>query len=138
MGKKFYKEDNEAIPSVVFAESQPNGFSEITDAQELNDLFRYRLRDMKKAGIEFVEVFSIETFGEKYRDDELTAENIDYILNKVNRVLCYLSNGFLEQALYYVSYNIGPTVTAEDIMQGYTQEIHDKLENDLNTLLLDF
>jgi len=138
MANKFYKEDNEAIPSIVFKESRPVGFSEITSAEELNSLFRYRLKDMKTAGSEFVEVFSIKAFGAKYRDEELTAGNIDYILNKVNRVLCYLSNGFLEQALYYVENNIGPVISEEDIAQGYTQEIHDELTNDLNTLLLDF
>ena len=39
MPKKFYKEDNEAIPAILYQDSQPVGFTEITDPLELTDLY---------------------------------------------------------------------------------------------------
>jgi len=39
MFRKFYKEDNEPIPSIVFKLEQPVGFTEITDTVEIKQLY---------------------------------------------------------------------------------------------------
>ena len=46
MPRKFYKENGEQIPDIVFELSAPAGFTEITDAAEIKTLYleRYQLR----------------------------------------------------------------------------------------------
>ena len=39
MARKFWKEDNEAIPAIKFENTQPSGFTEITDEDEIKRLY---------------------------------------------------------------------------------------------------
>lgn len=47
MGKKFYKEDNEPIPAVVYTDTPPSGFTEITSEADLYQLEKkmFKLRE---------------------------------------------------------------------------------------------
>ena len=60
--RKFYKEDNEAIPAIKFELTQPSGFTEITDQAEIKDLYlrqyQYRISD----GQEYVQDFTADTY----------------------------------------------------------------------------
>ena len=62
MPRKFYKEDNEAIPAIKFELSQPVGFTEITDQAEIKELYlrqyQYRILD----GQEYVQDFTADTY----------------------------------------------------------------------------
>lgn len=62
MPRKFYKEDNEAIPAIKFELSQPVGFTEITDSAEIKELYlrqyQYRILD----GQEYVQDFTADTY----------------------------------------------------------------------------
>lgn len=53
MSKKFYKEDNEAIPAILYEDSQPLGFTEITDPLELKDLYIKKYKQQKKDGEDY-------------------------------------------------------------------------------------
>jgi len=62
MPRKFYKEDNEAIPAIKFELSQPVGFTEITSQAEIKELYlrqyQYRILD----GQEYVQDFTADTY----------------------------------------------------------------------------
>jgi len=62
MPRKFYKEDNEAIPAIKFELSQPIGFTEITNQAEIKELYlrqyQYRILD----GQEYVQDFTANTY----------------------------------------------------------------------------
>ncbi|MEK0370915.1 MAG: hypothetical protein QQN55_07155 [Nitrosopumilus sp.] len=62
MPRKFYKEDNEAIPAIKFELTQPIGFTEITDSAEIKELYlrqyQYRILD----GQEYVQDFTADTY----------------------------------------------------------------------------
>ena len=62
MPRKFYTEDNEAIPAIKFELSQPIGFTEITDQAEIKELYlrqyQYRILD----GQEYVQDFTADTY----------------------------------------------------------------------------
>ncbi len=62
MPRKFYTEDNEAIPAIKFELTQPIGFTEITDSAEIKELYlrqyQYRILD----GQEYVQDFTADTY----------------------------------------------------------------------------
>lgn len=99
--RKFYKEDNEIIPAIVYELSNPSGYTEINDNAELKRLYigLYKQREIDglnyfedfRAGLIMdiiagtytdLEVFALETHV-KYLQDEiiignwLTAQNIN-------------------------------------------------------------
>jgi len=88
MSKKFYKEDNEAIPAILYEDSQPLGFSEITDPLELKDLYIKKYKQQKKDGEDYylsfqaslyldvingvytdIEVFTFESYTKELSND---------------------------------------------------------------------
>jgi len=130
MNRKFYKKESEIIPAIKYAESQPTGFIEVVDENELNELYTERLRSMKIFGAEYIEKFSVKKFGSNYRDGNLTSENLDYILNRSSEIIMFLSHGFIEQSVWYLENKIN-IITQTDIENGYTQEIHNEIIQDL-------
>ena len=62
MPRKFYKEDNEAIPAIKFELTQPVDFTEITDQAEIKELYlrqyQYRILD----GQVYVQDFTADTY----------------------------------------------------------------------------
>jgi len=103
--RKFYKEDNESIPAIVYELSNPSGFTEITDNAELKSLYIGLYRQREIDGLNYfedfranlimdiisgtytdLEVFSLETHI-KYLQDEiilgnwLTSQNINLNLS---------------------------------------------------------
>lgn len=88
MSKKFYKEDNEAIPAILYEDSQPLGFTEITDPLELKDLYIKKYKQQKKDGEDYylsfqaslyldvingvytdIEVFTFESYTKELSND---------------------------------------------------------------------
>lgn len=130
MSRKFYKEENEIIPAIKYSDVQPSGYIEVIEENELNQLYVERLRGMRIFGLEYIESFSVEKFGSNYRDGILTAENVDYILNRLSHVILLLSQGFIEQSVWNLQNKIN-VITQTDIDNGYTQIIHDEIIQDL-------
>ena len=88
MSKKFYKEDNEAIPAILYQDSQPLGFTEVTDPVELKDLYIKKYKQQKKDGEDYylsfqaslyldvingvytdIEVFTFESYTKELSND---------------------------------------------------------------------
>lgn len=99
--RKFYKEDNEIIPAIVYELSNPSGYTEINDNAELKRLYIGLYKQREIDGLNYFEDFradlimkiisgtynELEVFGLethlKYLQDEiilgnwLTAQNIN-------------------------------------------------------------
>jgi len=78
--------------------------------------------------------FSSENFALRYLTGELTIQNVDYIFERLKPVLDPLLVGFWSLAMYRMIAKIAP-ITQDDIDNGYTQEVHDKLLNDITSYL---
>jgi len=134
MEKKFYKEDNEPIPSIVYSETQPVGFSEITDQTELSELYLKLNNKRSNWGKDYISSFKVENFGENYRDGNLSDSNIYYLYQKLALLIAVIEDGNIDCALFILNNEIN-TITQTDIDNGYTQEIHDSIVNDLTNYL---
>jgi len=138
--KRFYKEENEPIPEIIYSEIQPptnaegNNYILIEDNDELNALY-YKLNSkMKIDGEEYAASFKVVTFGQAYRDGLITASNVDYLYTKLSGLIIRLNDGNWDAALHHLQ-NVLNTITQEDIDNGYTQEIHDQIETDFNNYI---
>jgi len=138
--KRFYKEQNQSIPEIIYSETQPetnsegNDYTLITDEEELNALY-YKLNSkMKNDGQEYAASFKVVTFGQAYRDGLITASNVDYLYTKLSGLIIRLNDGNWDAALYYLQNSLN-IITQEDIENGYTQEIHDQIETDFNNYI---
>jgi hypothetical protein len=134
MEKKFYKEDNEPIPSIVYSETQPVGYSEITDQAKLSELYLKLNNNMKQLGRDYVSSFKVSSFGLLYRDGTLTDANINYLYNKLTQLLLRLEDGNFDSAKFLLENELN-TITQDDIDNGYTQAIHDQILNDITNYL---
>ena len=99
MSRKFYKEDNSLIPAIVYELTQPLGYTQITNSEELKRLYIGLYNQRAQDGVDYfddfrasvmmdiiagtyteIEVFNLETHI-KYLQDEvilgnwLTAQN---------------------------------------------------------------
>lgn len=62
MSKKFYIEDNEDIPAVIFADAQPLGYSLITDYEERVRLHSDRYKNNESDGIDYFHKFQAKMY----------------------------------------------------------------------------
>jgi len=62
MPRKFYKEDNQQLPAIKFNLTQPVGFSEITNAEEIKDLYRIQYGYRKNDGQDWVLDFTADKY----------------------------------------------------------------------------
>ena len=77
MARKFYKEDGEVIPAIQFVETQPAGYTEITDAAEIKRLYlvqySYRMNDGKDYVVSFTTDRYIDILNGTYTEVEVFA-----------------------------------------------------------------
>ena len=75
MARKFYKEENEAIPAIQFVKSKPQGYTEITDEDEIKSLYKIQYSYRIEAGKEYVKNFTtdryIDTLNGTYTDGQV-------------------------------------------------------------------
>jgi len=57
MARKFYKEDNESIPAIVYELSQPVDYTEITDSEELKRLYIGLYKQREIDGLNYFDDF---------------------------------------------------------------------------------
>ena len=62
MARKYYIEDNQAIPAIAFEESAPVGFTEITDNAELLKLHSKRYENNRNDGVEYYNEFQADLY----------------------------------------------------------------------------
>jgi len=132
--KKFYKEDNEAIPAIKYADTQPVGFTEITDEDEISLLYLKQNKKLKADGVDYVAVLKIDNFGVPYRDGTLTDANVNYLYNKLPQLIMRLEDGNWDSAKYLLENELN-TISQNDIDNGYTQAVHDGILNDVTTYI---
>jgi len=88
----------------------------------------------KSDGEKYFYNFASEHFAIKEAAGELTFENINYIFNRLTPVINKLTLGLWSISLVSMQNEIAP-VTQEDIDNGYTQEVHDKIILDITNYL---
>lgn len=57
MARKFYKEINQAFPSIAFEVTAPEGFEAITDIEERKRLHTKRYKDLENDGVAYFHAF---------------------------------------------------------------------------------
>jgi hypothetical protein len=62
MARKYYTEDNEAIPAICFEESQPVGFTLITDQAQLHDLIKGQYLQRSDDGANYYNDFRTDRY----------------------------------------------------------------------------
>jgi hypothetical protein len=85
---------------------------------------------MKADGQNYFFEAKAKYFGVRYKDGTLSDSNINYCYNRFEKVESRLNNGDWKPALYYLEHEIG-TVTQLDMDNGYSQEIHDYIVQDM-------
>ena len=75
MPRKFYKENDESIPAIVFELEQPINFTEITDAVEIKKLYilkyQQRIQDGNKYILDFTADRYIDILNEVYTQQQV-------------------------------------------------------------------
>lgn len=62
MPKKYYIEDSENLPAIVFSETAPEGFTEILDENKLIELHKKRYETNRKNGGEYLDKIKSELY----------------------------------------------------------------------------
>ena len=74
MARKYYIEDNEAIPAICFEESQPVGFTLITDQAQLHDLIKGQYIQRSDDGANYYNDFRTDRYMDILNDVYTDAE----------------------------------------------------------------
>lgn len=128
MPRKFYKEDGEQIPAIVFELDAPVGFTEITEQEEIKTLYilqyQYRIADGKKFVLDFTADIYIDVLNGVYSDIEAfqLEAHIKELYNELN-------NG-----LWLTAKN---TNTNLEVLGVYTQELKDEIQAILDSYVFE-
>ncbi len=128
MARKFYKEDNQAIPAIVFENVQPLGFTLITDAAEIKALYltQYQLRidDGQSWVLDFTADRYIDVLNEVY-----TTAQVFELENHIKNLYDELNNGW-----WLSAQNTNQNLTLSGI---YDQTMKDQIQAILDTYVTD-
>ncbi len=128
MARKFYKEDNQAIPAIVFENEQPLGFTLITDAAEIKELYltQYQLRidDGQSWVLDFTADRYIDVLNEVY-----TTTQVFELENHIKNLYDELNNGW-----WLSAQNTNQNLTLSGI---YDQTMKDQIQAILETYVTD-
>jgi len=126
MAKKFYIEDNEAIPSIAFELTAPIGFTEIIDQSKLKDLYLKKYDERAKDGQEYYNNFRAQLY-----------------LDIINGLITEIEAFSLEQHIKELADNLltGNWLTAQNTNQNltlngiYNQSMKNSIQNDLDAYI---
>jgi hypothetical protein len=124
--RKFYKEDNESIPAIVYELTNPIGYTEITDNSELKILYIGLYKQREIDGINYFEDF-----------------RADLIMNIMDGTYTDLEVFALESHIKYLQDEIiiGNWLTSQNINSNlslngiYDQTMKDKIQNYINNYI---
>ena len=123
MTKKFYKEDNEAIPAIQFVSNQPLGFTEITDPNVIKNLYirqySYRINDGKEYVVSFTADRYIDVVNNTY-----TATEVFALETHIKDLYEQLNNGW-----WLTAQNTNSILALSDI---YDQAMKDSIQTILD------
>ena len=74
MARKFYKENNESIPAIVFENNAPEGFTEITDENELHELYLDKYAERQNDGMQYCNEFRATLYMEMLKGTNTESE----------------------------------------------------------------
>ena len=120
MARSFYKEDGEAIPAIQFVETQPVGYTLITDTTELRRCYVNQYRQRELDGRDWFEEF-----------------RADLMMDIISAVYTPTEVFLLEQYLKALTENViaGSWLTAQSISTNlvlsgiYDQVMKDEIQN---------
>ena len=120
MARSFYKEDGEAIPAIQFVETQPVGYTLITDTTELRRCYVNQYRQRELDGRDWFEEF-----------------RSDLMMDIISAVYTPTEVFLLEQHLKALTENViaGSWLTAQSISTNlvlsgiYDQVMKDEIQN---------
>ena len=120
MARSFYKEDGEAIPAIQFVETQPVGYTLITDTTELRICYMNQYRQRELDGRDWFEEF-----------------RADLMMDIISAVYTPTEVFLLEQYLKALTENViaGSWLTAQSISTNlvlsgiYDQVMKDEIQN---------
>ena len=128
MPRKFYKEDNEPIPAIKFEVSQPTGFTEITDAVKIKQLYikKYNVR------IEDGKAYILDFTADRYIDvlNGIYTEAEAFVLEAhIKDLYAALNNGW-----WLTAQNINSNLTLDGI---YDAAMKSSIQTTINTYVAD-
>jgi hypothetical protein len=127
MARSFYKENNEVLAAIEFVETQPEGFTLITDESELKRLYISLYKQREIDGINYFEDFRAKI-----------------MLNVINGIHTDLEAFNLESHIKYLQDEIiiGNWLTAQNINQNlalsgiYDQAMKDEIQIKIDNYVL--
>jgi len=123
MSRKFYIENNEAIPAIQYVETQPTGFSLITDANTLKELYvkQYNTRatDGQNYFNDFRANIMLDIINLVY-----TPEQVFVLENHLKNLIEEIINGN-----WLTAQNTNLNLALDGI---YTQAMKDQIQNHIN------
>jgi hypothetical protein len=123
MARKFYKEDNQQLPAIEFVETQPVGFTEITNADEIKRLYILQYSERKADGQQFVVDFTadlyIDVLGGTYTEAEVFA-----LEEHIGSIYADLNNGW-----WLTAQNANQNLSLAGI---YTQVMKDDIQDTID------
>ena len=128
MARKFYKEINQAFPSIAFETESPEGFEAITDHDERKRLHKKRYKDLERDGVDYFHAFQADLYIEILDGSKQALEVLD-----------------LQGHLKTISEEIkeGSWLTAQLTIPGiplsgiFDQEMKDSLQSDVDQYVLE-
>ena len=132
MAKKFYEENNEAIPAVQFIEEgqQPLGWVEVTNADRINTLTKKLYLQRELDGRNLYENIRAQ-LAEDFNSGSLTLADAHFIETKLINAKSFLLTGDWATAQFELSLLV--------IEGAYTQELHDDINlNITNYMTLNY
>ena len=128
MPRKFYKEDGEQIPAIVFELDAPVGFTEITEQEEIKTLYilqyQYRIADGKKFVLDFTADIYIDVLNGVYSDIEAFQ-----LEAHIKELYSELNNG-----LWLTAKNTNSNL---EILGIYTQQLKDEIQATLDAYVFE-
>lgn len=124
MAKKFYKEDNEAIPAIVYQETAPAGFSEITDADEVKSRYIKLYEQREVDGKDYFDKMRSDLVYD-YATGVKTDAEIYEIETKLESVILKIKSGDWMTASAEMTNNV--TVSG-----ALTQALYDQILGEIN------
>lgn len=128
MPRKFYKEDGEQIPAIVFELDAPVGFTEITEQEEIKTLYilqyQYRIADGKKFVLDFTADIYIDVLNGVY--SEIEAFQLEA---HIKELYSELNNG-----LWLTAKNTNSNLPLLGI---YTQQLKDEIQATLDAYVFE-
>lgn len=126
MARKFYIEQNEAIPAIAFELIAPLGFVEITNAETLKTLFQKKYIERTEEGIKYYNQFRTQLYID-ILNETITEIQTFALENHIKTIADNLINGN-----WLTAKNTNENLSLSGI---YNQEMKDKIQTDIETFI---